>query len=192
VFNENHDIEKVPVSDLRQTVPKIGGILNHIKCPPNNLQFGVALAAVNLLSQHNRQVFVLPCGSGKSRVAASIALLLLELDSKVKTVHIVFLNQLLMRKDQEDFNDLWSLIPRGERVQYHSDIDFPPGPNSVVLIDESDEHVFGDPSGFQKFVKKAPCLCLTATCAETTGGGLERQVLEGMRFKVFENLVNAA
>ena len=112
------------MGDLRQTVPKIGGILNHIKCPPNNLQFGIAQAAVSLLAQHHRQVFVLPCGAGKSRVAASIALLLLELDSKVKTVHIVYLNRLLMRKDEEDFNDLWSLIPRGERVLYHSDIEF--------------------------------------------------------------------
>ena len=59
----------------------------------------------------------------------------------------------------------------------------------MTILDESDEHVFNDPGAFMKFSKKAPCICLTATCAESNEGGLERQVLENMQFKIFENLV---
>ena len=122
MFNANFDIETIEVNDLRRTSAKIGGILNHIYRPPNNLQFGVAQAATSLLSQHKRQVYVLPCGAGKSRVAASIALLLLGLNPKVKAVHLVYLNEVLMKKDQEDFKDLWSMIPNRDRLEYHSDL----------------------------------------------------------------------
>ena len=59
-------------------------------------------------------------------------------------------------------------------VSYHSDIDFSPGVNSVVIVDESDEHIFGNPVLFHKFSKKAPLVCLTATCAEDSTTGIER------------------
>jgi len=59
----------------------------------------------------------------------------------------------------------------------------------VTILDESDEYVFNDPAAFMKFSRKAPCICLTATCTDSDEGGLERQVLECMEFKVFENLL---
>jgi len=128
VFNATFDIEAIDVKDLRCTSAEIGGILNHILRPPNNLQFGIAQAATSLLTQCQRQVYVLPCGAGKSRVAASIALLLLGLNTKVKAVHLVYVNEVLKRKDKDDFKDLWSMIPNGDRLWYHSDIQFTPGP----------------------------------------------------------------
>jgi len=60
----------------------------------------------------------------------------------------------------------------------------------VVLIDESDEHTFSNPSAFEKFIRKAPCICLTATAAEDAVGGIERSVLKAMKFKIFENIAN--
>jgi len=60
-------------------------------------------------------------------VAAALALLILAMDPKVKRIHLVYVNKILMKKDQEDFEDLWSLIPNGERISYHSDIAFAPG-----------------------------------------------------------------
>ena len=122
VFNTTFDIVAIDDNDLRSTSAKIGGILNHILRPPNNLQFGIAQAATSLITQYQRQVYVLPCGAGKSRVAASIALLLLGLNPKVKAVHLVYVNKVLMKKDQDDFKDLWSMIPNGDRLGYHSDL----------------------------------------------------------------------
>ena len=81
-------------------------------------------------------------------------------------MHLVFLNEVLKKKDQNYFEDLFSLIPNRERLIYHSDIDFTPEAGSVVVLDESDEWVFNDVQAFLKFVKKANCICLTATCAE--------------------------
>ena len=78
--------------------------------------------------------------------------------------------------------DLWKIIPRGALVEYHTDINFTPAANSVLIIDESDEHIYGDPLRFSKFVKKAQCICLTATCAEDSERGIERQVLKNMEF----------
>jgi len=190
-FKELHSPEGLEVSDLRASSKQIAGILDHILRPPNNLQFAVAHAAVSLLDQHQRQAYVLPCGAGKSRVAATIALLLLVLKANVKAVHIVYLNKVLMKKDQDDFKDLLSLVPRGGCVDYHSDIQFTPGPGSVILIDESDEYAFNDPVAFMRFTRKAACICLTATCSEASQNGIERQVLEKMRFKIFENLTGA-
>ena len=81
------------------------------------------------------------------------------------------------------------MIPNKDRLRYHSNLRFTPGPWSVTILDESDEHVFNDPSAFMKFSRKTQCICLTATCAESVEGGLERQVLESMEFKIFEDLL---
>jgi len=146
--------------------------------------------ALDLLDKHPRQIYVLPCGSGKSRVAATIALLLLILKTSVKKIYLIYLNDVLKKKDQEDFQDLWSMMPNAERVTYHSSIGFTPGPNSVVVLDESDQYCFDDPIAFQKFVRKTTCVCLTATCSDDQTGGLERAVLKKMNFKIFEDLVD--
>ena len=78
-------------------------------------------------------------------MASALALLLLSHHSGIKFVHIVYLNQILLRKDREDFADLWSMIPQAHRVLYHGDIDFTPKAGSVVVLDESDQHVFNAP-----------------------------------------------
>ena len=72
---------------------------------------------------------------------------------------------------------------------YHSDLNFGIGVSEVLVFDESDEHMLNDPKAFQKFANKAPCICLTATCAEDSNKGVEKEVLEAMKFKIFENLI---
>ena len=66
------------------------------------------------------------------------------------------------------------MMPKGGKIEYHSNIKFTPETNSVLVIDESDEHVFEDPACSMKFSKKCKCICLTATCAESKDNGLER------------------
>ena len=58
----------------------------------------------------------------------------------------------------------------------------------MVILDESDEHSFNNPLAFMKFTRKTPCICLTATYAESYSGGIERNVLKKMDFRIFENL----
>ena len=50
--------------------------------------------------------------------------------------------------------------------------------------------MFQNPAAFLKFVKKSPCICLTATPADDATGGIERSVLKEMKFKIFENLID--
>ena len=51
-------------------------------------------------------------------------------------------------------------------MQYHENIDFNPGPNSLVLIDESDDFLFTNPGKFLKFSRRPKVISLTATVAE--------------------------
>ena len=53
--------------------------------------------AVDLLAKYRRQIYVLPCSSGKSRISNMIALILLAHDTKLRRVHFVYLNEVLMR-----------------------------------------------------------------------------------------------
>ena len=54
----------------------------------------------------------------------------------------------------------------GNRLEYHSDMNFPVAANQVVIIDESDEYIFTDPLAFMKLTKKVKCIALTATCSD--------------------------
>ena len=90
--------------------------MKEIENGPNHFQFGVAYAAASLIDTFPRQIYVLPCGTGKSRVAITIAFLLLTLPTRIKNVHMVFLNEVLLKKDQEDFKKLRQLMPLGNRI----------------------------------------------------------------------------
>jgi len=57
-------------------------------------------------------------------------------------------------------------------------------------MDESDEFTFKDPTLFLRFVRKTACICLTATNAESYSGGIERNVLKRMQFRIFEKLLS--
>ena len=80
-------------------------------------------------------------------------------------------------------------MPKGNMISYHSDLDFDIAANDVAIIDESDAYIFKDPGVFQKLFKKALCICLTATCRESSNTGIERQVLESMGLKIFDQLL---
>ena len=99
----------------------------------------------NLLAKYHRLIFVLPCGTGKSRISSAITLLLLKLYPSIKKIHMVYANSLLKKKDLRDFDDLLTLVKAGDRVVYHTDIDFNPGPQSIVLLDDCDDIILADP-----------------------------------------------
>ena len=92
-------MEYLETTDIRKSSAKISGLLDGMKSPPNTKQFSIALAASRLIATVPRQMWHIPPGQGKSRVVASIALILLESKTNVKTIHILHCNELLKRKD---------------------------------------------------------------------------------------------
>ena len=72
-----------------------------------------------------------------------------------------------------------------DRVQYHSDINFDVEVGDVLLFDEVDEPIFGDPAVFLEFTKKVRCICFTATSHDCDMGGLEAAVLDHIGCKIF-------
>ena len=98
-FKLQQNEHSIDTTDIRKRSSKIKGILDSIQNPPNNMQFALAQAAAALLSKYQRQIYVIPCGRDKSRVASALALLLLTHYSGTKCVHIVYLNKVLLRKD---------------------------------------------------------------------------------------------
>ena len=123
-------------------------------------------------------------------MAATIALLLLALPSKFKNVHMVYLNDVLLKKDEEEFKMLWKMVPQGAKVHYHSNISFTPLASSIIVCDECDDMVFNNPILFMKFVKKRAVIALTASATDNVEKGIERQVLRMMNFKIYENLID--
>ena len=46
--------KSIYTDDIRLSIPNIGGVLQHILRPPNNLQFAIAQVAHNLLGMYQR------------------------------------------------------------------------------------------------------------------------------------------
>ena len=53
-FKAKYGAKEVYTDDIRLTIPNIGGVLQHILRPPNNLQFAIAQVAHNLLGMYQR------------------------------------------------------------------------------------------------------------------------------------------
>ena len=144
-FKEDHDEEGFAVDDLRVKDSSINGVLKEIQNPPNNLQFAIAQLAYDLVAKYEKQIYVLPCGTGKSRISSCITLLLLKLRPSIKKIHLVYANEILKKKDQIDFEDLLTLMKAGDRVHYHTNIDFNPGSHSIVILDDCDDDILDNP-----------------------------------------------
>ena len=71
-FNELSEM-----TDLRAKEGYLTSVLNEMIYPPNNLQFALAQAATILLARHEKQLYVVKGGDGKSRIAITLALLIL-------------------------------------------------------------------------------------------------------------------
>ena len=112
-----------------------------IKCTPNNQQVSIALSAIKLLRKYSRQLHLIGGGKGKSRIAATIAYL--AITEGVDKVHLIFTSQILLKKDKEDFKDLWQIGGCEDKIIYHSNIDFEIGiGNNLMIFDEADIYMY--------------------------------------------------
>lgn len=118
IYGESKQLEK----DLTTCDDPMYEMLVHqAEHKPNNRQFALAQYCIGKLYTCQRQLWVVPSGQGKSRIAATAAAigLMCEMFSKV---HMVFENQHLL---QRDFVDYWMMLGYDEtRIEYHIDLDF--------------------------------------------------------------------
>ena len=89
------------MKDIRLNNGKVHAALTDMRRPPNEMQYAVALTALFLSAKHQRQMYVVKGGDGKSRIAATLTLLALKTDPTVTNVHVVFSNGVLLEKDRE-------------------------------------------------------------------------------------------
>ena len=107
--NEFDYLEKMV--DLRAKGDYLASVFKEMRQPPNNRQFALATAAAILLDHHEKQMYVVKGGDGKSRIAITLAVLILLTkkegrDKKGRVVHLIFSNDELMKKDRAYFADL--------------------------------------------------------------------------------------
>ena len=128
--------------DYRDSYPLVKYALKDTDKPPNTLQLAVASCAVQLLEVHSKQFHTWVGGGGKSRIMAAIGLLILLTQPTVRMVRFVFINELLMLKDQQDFAGLWELLPNSSKVGYQIGLEAPAKRGEVLVVDEGDFFLF--------------------------------------------------
>lgn len=149
---------------------------------PNNRQFALAQYCVASLGKNHRQLWVVPSGQGKSRMAAITAAIALLVGMFTK-VHFVFQYNHHSKRDEKDFEDYWELLQLESMVEYHTGLSFDYQPRQLVIIDEADTFMLGDPQGFVKFIQSTACVCFTATPDTGNPTGSEARVVQALKFK---------
>ena len=115
------------------------------KIEPNNKQFAMAqyLAVTVRDDAQPRLVCQVPPGQGKSRVAATAALInLFNISDCTDKVHMVYPTDYLLQKDYSIFEKYWTLNSLHDRVLYHVGLEFEKSADDLIIIDESDVLLF--------------------------------------------------
>jgi hypothetical protein len=91
-----------------------------------------------------------------------------------------------MKKDKDDFRDLWTLSNLEDKITYHENIDFELVEDELVIFDEADEYIYEDPKAFLEFISEHMCVCLTATSGGQNQEAAEKTILGHIGLKVFD------
>ena len=82
---------------------------------------------------------------GKSYIIAFLGMIAYKV-AEFETVHIVIPNNLLLERDKKKFAHFFQML--SVEPVYHSDLQFPSGPKSLILIDEIDVLLNDNPTHF--------------------------------------------
>ena len=96
---------------------------------------------------------------------------------------MIFTNQVLMEKDQADFEDFWTNTNLRDSVIYHYNLDFIVEEEQLVIFDEADEYIYGKTQRFLDFIKSHYVICLTATCGGSHQEPTEKYILDHIGLK---------
>ena len=109
-----------------------------------------------------------PAGQGKSRIAASIAYVVLNHSNA--QVYMVYPNKGLKTRDEKEYAGFFSVLFKSEvktksRLHYFQDMNsIKTNEECVLIVDESDEVMFKNLYGFWKQInqKNRKVVCMTA------------------------------
>jgi len=93
------------------------------------------------------QIWDLPGGMGKSRVVATMGLMLL-LFGGYKRVHFVYPTESLKVREEEEFADYWAKSGTSDSVSYHTNFNFKMAEGEIIISDEADHLMFTHPVEF--------------------------------------------
>lgn len=91
-----------------------------------------------------------PSGHGKSRIEHFVAVIGFVLEI-FDTIHILYNNEDLMKRDVEMFNEYWLLLDIQDKVKYHYEM-FKPKKGELLIVDEADEFVLMKPKEFVQMI----------------------------------------
>ena len=151
----------------------------------DTMQCAICAYSVAQLKQARRQLWKIHAGSGKSRIIAGIALIMLKYNKQYKRVHIVVPNKSLLQRDMVDYADYYRDIAQ-DKIVYHEQLDFEPHKDDFVLIDETDTLIYRKPDKFLKLCNKVPMICFSATSKPQSDEQLESLVRKEMPLTDFQ------
>ena len=114
------------------------------------MQESIAIFAIASLHKRPKQLWQIVAGQGKSRIIATAGLHALA-ETKTSDVHFVFPSKHLMERDKKLFEPWLYMTDFEGSAHYHSDLDFEPKKNSIIIIDEIDYFIYGDTGDFYSF-----------------------------------------
>ena len=108
---------------------------------------------------------------------------------------MLYPNKGLRKRDEREYGGLFSVLFTSEpgtrkRLHYAQGVSGVKGSvESVLIVDESDEVMFGNLRAFWQMINHITrkVICLTAASDDDYDKGVERQALEAMNFKVYKN-----
>ena len=146
---------------------------------------------VGQLSKRQRQLWSVPGGQGKSRIAAIIAAIAF-LTGIVAKIYIVHETEQLMMRDKESFKMYWTLLGCDEdAIEYIVGLDFEPEANSLIVFDEADRFTLIDTEKFATLINSCFCVCLTATPDDGDSKGAQRAVVDILKFSRYNYITDA-
>ena len=135
-------------------------VLRALDAGPNDRQACIAAYSVTQLETVNSQMWELPAGMGKSRVIATMALILALSNFKV---HIVVPIEALMERDKKEYNEYWVKSNTSGCVVYHTGLNFEIPDGDIIICDEADYLMFKDPNLFYDVASKSCMIAMTAS-----------------------------
>ena len=192
-FTAIFDLNKMDHSsenDICKNRKPIEKAFNNILFPINNNQLATSMILANYLETQPRVLCQMGAGMGKSRVAAALAFHMLT--TTKREVYLVFSDEGLLNRDQEQCKDLWKytgITNKNDMKRLHHVVgidDLPTTKKCVIIIDESDDIIMRNPVLFAKKTmgKSKSIVCLTATPDDGVEEGSERNLLNMMGYKL--------
>ena len=122
----------------------------------------IVLALQALFRKNNLQMWYLRPGCGKSLMLQIIGWLYLTTNA-ISKVTFVIPNEALLERDVAEFAGFWGSLQKN-RVEFSLEMPWATSPDHLVLVDEADMLMFGNPKEFFTAIKRSHhCICFSSS-----------------------------